>query len=349
MSDSQDGNEPPHRAVWLNSTEFKQDMKMCTKGRLDHRLRHSSNIRYAEEYYKQPVRKEWARLGLLFWLPVVLHVIGACTSDIFLKGVQQRDVAGLTFILLGMLVTYFSLWYQWEDRYRPCLRAKIFHSIGSLVAAGLNAVLAAYNLGTAKGKLGSDPRVAVSVMAMAIVGLFAPAGSLRLLLKGVAGNLDKTTWADYLDLVWGNNLGGSIAWESLPDGERAWAQSKREEYLVRICRELRGIAYTPTPAFPHPIPSPLPPPSPLALPSPLAPAPVPAPPVSGSSSASSKSSGGVAPRRSSRRRKQTEFYGRSSPGPVAKMTLNKNCTGGGVDSCLHHNLIFSTFDQYIPT
>ncbi|KLJ06297.1 hypothetical protein EMPG_10281 [Blastomyces silverae] len=294
MSEAQDCNELHHRRVWLDSTEFKEDMEACERGGLNDELRKESNIHYAMEYYRQPVQKGWISFGLLFLLPVVLHIIGACTSDTFLKSVQQGDIAALAFIVLGAFFTYFSLWYQREDRHRPCLRVKIIHTASSLVGAGLNVALAAY-LRADKEKLDSDPPATISVLAMALASPFVHVGSLQLLLKGVSGNLDKTEWADLLRLVRCSIPPENVAWQSLPDQERAWVESKRAEYLTRRCQELNSTASAPAPT---------------PIPNPSLPAPPHLPPAIASGRATPEGSSGAPSRRSSRPRRRTELYGR---------------------------------------
>ncbi|EER37601.1 predicted protein [Histoplasma capsulatum H143] len=195
---SHSSDELPYRRVWLESREFEDDLKAYAANGLDDELRAASNAAFAMAYYKQPVRKGWASLILSFWLPTVLHITGTCTSDVFIKSVQQRDVAPLILLVLGMVMTSFSLWYQREDNHKPGVGVKFLHGLGSLVVTGLNAALAAYILGTARGK--PDLRAAISSIVMAIVSLYASAGSFLLLLKGVAGNLAEATWADYFDL-----------------------------------------------------------------------------------------------------------------------------------------------------
>ncbi|EGC48844.1 predicted protein [Histoplasma capsulatum var. duboisii H88] len=271
---SHSSDELPYRRVWLESREFEDDLKAYAANGLDDELRAASNAAFAMAYYKQPVRKGWASLILSFWLPTVLHITGTCTSDVFIKSVQQRDVAPLILLVLGM--------YQREDNHKPGVGVKFLHGLGSLVVTGLNAALAAYILGTARGK--PDLRAAISSIVMAIVSLYASAGSFLLLLKGVAGNLAEATWADYFDL----------------------------NILLKNSGNVLLLLPPPAPPPPPPPPPPpfLPPPAPPAI----------APPVSYSSSASSVSGSGATFRRSNRQRKQTEFYGRSSPGPAAKMT-----------------------------
>ncbi|EEH06088.1 predicted protein [Histoplasma capsulatum G186AR] len=175
MAESQIGDELPYRRVWLDSREFEDDLKAYAANGLDDELRARSNVAFAEEYYKQPVRKGWASLILSFWLPTVLHITGTCTSDVFIKSVQQRDVAPLILLVLGMVMTSFSLWYQREDNHKPGVGVKFLHGLGSLVVTGLNAALAAYILGTARGK--PDLRAAISSIVMAILPAAPERGS----------------------------------------------------------------------------------------------------------------------------------------------------------------------------
>ncbi|QSS59375.1 hypothetical protein I7I51_08810 [Histoplasma capsulatum] len=182
MSESQIADELPHRRVWLKSKDFKDDLEAYAANGLDDEPRARRNATFAEEYYKQPVRKGWASLILSFWLPRVLHITGTCTSDVFIKSVQQRDVALLILLALDMVMTSFSLWYQREDSHKPGVGVKFLHGLGSLVVTGLNAALVAYILGTSRWK--PDLRAAISSIVMAIVSLYASAGSFLLLLNG---------------------------------------------------------------------------------------------------------------------------------------------------------------------
>ncbi|OAX84555.1 hypothetical protein ACJ72_01074 [Emergomyces africanus] len=236
-------NEPLHRRVWLDSEAFKDDLDACIINRgVQNRQRNRSNALYAIEYYKQPVKKGSSSVVLLFLLPTVLHFIGTCTSDIFLKCVQQPDSATSIFIAFNMIFTYISLGYQWEDRRRPCLRVQIIHNVSSLLVAGTNVAFAAY-VGIDREKSGL--RGLISAVTMALVSFLTSVGSSQLLIKGVIVSLGKTKWTSRLSLLWHSTPPEDVAWQSLPDAERAWAQSKREEYLARSFPEQTSHSNTP--------------------------------------------------------------------------------------------------------
>ncbi|KAK2794598.1 hypothetical protein FQN50_009894 [Emmonsiellopsis sp. PD_5] len=239
MAESQTANIPEYRRRWAESLLYKQDLEAQIDGRLDDRTRARSNRGYAMGYYNQRIRMK--PVPAFFTLVVLcLHITSVFLSDAFLKNAPRGDGVNIALIILAFAFTLLSLWFQLQDRLRPCLRAKLIHGVCSWLNPVLYIALSLYNLGTVGAMPGFKSRGEWSALLSHVVQAVMAGGSLQLLIKGATGRLGPMTRLDYLRMVFLSTPPYGAAWASLPENERTWAEIERQNYFVSRFRESRS-------------------------------------------------------------------------------------------------------------
>ncbi|KAK2748885.1 hypothetical protein FQN55_004027 [Onygenales sp. PD_40] len=236
MAESYTANIPKHRLRWPRSELYTRDLRAQIDGALDVERRANSNLSYAMGYYRQPIRM---KLPLVIFTLVVLglHVGSVFSSDAFIKYAKHGEGVNIALLILGLASTLLSLWFQLQDRLRPCLRAKLIHSVCSWLNPVLYIALSLYNLGTVGSMPGFKSHGEWSALLSYVTQAVMAGGSLQLLLKGATGRLGPMTFADYFRLIFLSTPPDGAAWASLPEEERLWAERERQNYLASRLRE----------------------------------------------------------------------------------------------------------------